>query len=219
MVITNVMLAAAEVVISFLAGAGGFYLFSERSGKEKKVLLENILSSLINFVLFIWLSKVILNFPSFIKEPLTILAYPGTAGTFYLAFIFSAGLFLYQSKKKNAGQRDFIKVFSFVFLITSLVYELIQFTWNNDENSFGYLLLLSIILIIFLIFEKRVKARLLVMVMIVLWSGGILLLDSIYPVVTVFGYIMRPVFVILFFVIGNLIVFFTVGKEEEHDEY
>lgn len=219
MVITNVMISVAEVVISFVAGAGGFYLFSDRSGKEKKDLLENILSSLINFVLFIWLSKVILNFPSFIREPLTILAYPGTAETFYLAFIFSAGLFLYQSWKKGVDQGEFIKAFSLVFLITSIIYELIQFTRNDNENSFGYILLLAAVLIIFLIFEQRMKTKFLIMVLIALWSAGMLLLNTIYPVVTVFGYIMRPAFIILFFAAGMLIVFFTIGKEDGHDRY
>lgn len=219
MVLTNVMLSMIVVIISFIAGGVAYYIFSEQRRREKVKIMEEIASVLINYVLFIWLAKVILNFSLFIREPLTILAYPATAEAFYLAFVFSAGLFIYHSGKKNADQGDFIKAFSMVFLITSIVYELVQFVWNNDESSFGYLLLLSTILIIFLIFERRVKIRFLAMVLITLWSAGMLLLFNFYPVVTVFGYIMRPVFVILFFVISNLIVFFTVGKEDEHDRY
>ncbi|MCC4723565.1 hypothetical protein [Salinicoccus sp. RF5] len=213
MVVTNVMLSMIIILISFIAGFAIYYIFTEEDHREKMKTLEDISSVLINFVLFIWLSKVILNFPAFISEPLTILAYPGSAETFYLAFIFSSVLFMYQHKRRKADRGGFIKAFTMVFLLSSMVYELIQFLWNNDDGSFGYLLLLSGLLIIFLVLEKRTGLRMLTLLLITLWSGGMMLLILLYPVVTVFGYIMQPGFIALFFAISSLIIFITVGKE------
>lgn len=213
MVFTGVMQSIAEFIISFIAGAGLYYLFSGQSRQESQLFLGKITSDIINFVLFIWLSKVILNFTLFIREPLTVLAYPGNADSFYIAFFLSAGLFLYQHIRKKSDQSEYIKAFSLFFLLTSLVYESIQLFWNNNDYSFGYLLLLSAMLILFLIFEKRMSAAVLILSLIVMWSAGMLLLANVFPFVTVFNYTMRPWFIILFFVISSLIVFYTARKE------
>jgi len=65
-----------------MAEAGIYYISSEEEGKEKRRILEEAGSVLINFVLFLWISKVILNFSVFIREPLTVLSYPDNAETF-----------------------------------------------------------------------------------------------------------------------------------------
>lgn len=214
MVVTEVMLSMIEIIISFVAAVGVYYIFSEQERKEKRKLLGEISSVLINFVLFIWLSKVILNFSMFVSDPLVILAYPSDAETFYLAFIFSSSFFVYQYKKKDKDAANHIEAFTMVFLIASIMYELIQFVWNNNESSFGYILLLAALLIIFIILQRRIKVKVLLTVVITLWSLGTLILINVYPLSTVFGYIIRPWFVAVFFIISILIVFFTVRKED-----
>lgn len=215
MVVTNAMLSVVEITISFILGFLIYYIVSDQSRQQNKILIGKIISDLINFVLFIWLSKVILNLSLFVREPLTVLAYPGNADTFYLAFFFSAALFLYQSKIKKTDQSDYLIAFSMVFLITSLVYELIQLLWNNNAQSFGYILLLSTMLILFLIFENRLKIKFLIITLITMWSAGMLLLSRIYPVVTVFDYTIRPWFAVIFFIVSSIIIFFTVGKGDK----
>lgn len=215
MVTTNVMISTGIVIISIAFGLGAFWMVSGLPGEQKKKQLEELVSQLINFILFIWLSKVILNFLLFINDPLAILAYPSNSLAFYMAFLFSAAFFVYKAKKKHIQAVVFIESFTMVFLTTSILYELIQFVWFDNASSFGCLLLLSVLLILFLLGQGRLKTDILIVGMNAIWSSGMGVLIYLYPLVTVFGYIIYPWFVGLFFVISTFLVFFTFRKEDE----
>lgn len=214
MVITNVMLAAGQLVISFTISFMIFFIYSDEPKEKKKKLIQEAMSQLINFIIFIWLIKIILNFSLFIKAPLTILAYPSDSYTFYFAFLLNSIIFIYFNRKNKSDSTDFTEAFTIIFLIASIIYELIQFISVNNNSSFGYLLLLSVILLIFLILQERFKAKLLLIVISFLWSGGMLALLNIYPVITVFDYIIRPWFLPLFFIMSTLLLFLTIREGE-----
>ena len=215
MIITNAMISMVTIVTSLIAGGGIYYIFNEKSRGIKLKQIEEVSSVLINFVLLIWLSKVILNFSSFLSEPLTILAYPGASDTFYLAFIFSSAWFMYRYARDKRDRGALIETFSVIFLLSSIVHELIQLVWNGNPDAFGHIVLAALILIVFLILEKKVDMKYLLMGLLVIWSAGMMLLSSLYPVVTVFGYTMLPDFIVLFFIVSSFIIIFTVGKEDE----
>jgi|GEM_PF-971497 len=219
MIVTDVMISTVIMAMSFAAGSGIYYIISEEEDGKKQAALGEGLSTLINFILFIWLSKLIVNFPQFISEPLTILAYPGGSQTFYLAFLLNSVLYVYRYRTKKIDTREQLVTFSMVFLMSSIIYELIQFVWNENESSFGYLLLLSFLLIILLIMQDKMKSDFLTMTLITMWSAGIFLLLVFFPVVTVFGYIIRPWFVVLFLIIGNSTIFLTSNEGEEMNGY
>lgn len=214
MVITNVMLAAGQLVISFTISFMIFFIYSDKPKEKKKKLIQETMSQLINFIIFIWLIKIILNFSLFIKAPLTILAYPSDSYTFYFAFLLNSIIFIYFNRKSKSDAADFTEAFTIIFLIASINYEFIQFISVNNNSSFGYLLLLSVILLIFLILQGRFKAKLLLIVISFLWSGGMLALLNIYPVITVFDYIIRPWFLPLFFIMSTLLLFLTIREGE-----
>lgn len=215
MIITNAMISMVTILTSLIAGGGIYYIFNEKSRGIKLKQIEEVSSVLINFVLLIWLSKVVLNFSSFLSEPLTILAYPGASDTFYLAFIFSSAWFMYRYARDKGDRGALIETFAVIFLLSSTVREMIQLVWNGNPDAFGYIVLAALILIVFLILEKKVSMKYLLMGLLVLWSAGMMLLSSLYPVVTVFGYTMLPGFIVLFFIVSSLIIIFTVGKEVE----
>src|SRR5690625_6877586 len=105
-----------------------------------------------------------------------ILAYPSNAEAFYLAVLFSAGLLVYKSKRQQLDVQSFLVSFLPVFLGASFLYEFIHLVWNNSTYSFGYIALLTILVVLFLLIRDRVTVSMLLTVMLIGWSGGILLL-------------------------------------------
>src|SRR5690625_1095176 len=93
--------AVGIIVISFIVGFAFFYITSPLQKELKKAQLEEMFSQLVNFIIFIWVGKIILNFSIFIDDPLAILAYPSNSEAFYLAVLFSAILLFYKSWQKT----------------------------------------------------------------------------------------------------------------------
>lgn len=208
MVITSNLIPISIIVLSFTAGFISFYIMSDLPKDQKKRQTEELISQLANFVIFIWLGKIILNFSIFLKDPLAILAYPSNSDSFYIAVLSIGIVLVYKSFRKKMNVLSFIESFLPVFLVASFVYEFIQFVWNNNPYAFGYLILLSVLLILYLLLYKRMTASLLIMVMLIGWSLGMWILTSIQPFVTVFGYIMDQWFVGVFFMLSFVILIY-----------
>jgi hypothetical protein len=189
-------------IASIFGGIVSFYMMSDLPKLQRKRHIEEITSQLINFVLFIWVGKIILNFPVFISDPLAILAYPSDSSAFYLAVLFSSLYLFYKSKRGQMNMLLFIQSFIFVFLIASFLYEFMQFAWYDNPFSFGYMVLLAILLILFLTAQGRLGSHTLISALLIGWSLGIYILTTIQPFVTVFGYMVTPWFIGLFFAVN-----------------
>ena len=191
----------AIIILSLSVGFLSFYLMNDLSKKKKKIYLEELASQLINFVIYMWIGKVLLNFPVFIKEPLTILAYPGNSYAFYLAVFVSAITITIKSKRQKIDIVPFFNAFTHVFLIASFVYEFTQVVWNNNTYSIRYMGLLAALIIATVFMRDRIEAYSLNTIMLVGWTLGTLGLAFIMPFTMVFGYTMAPWFLGLILVI------------------
>ncbi|HSO57376.1 MAG TPA: hypothetical protein VLQ66_03980 [Paenisporosarcina sp.] len=201
--VENTQLISIFITItSILGGILSFYMMSDLPKEQRKRLIEEITSQLINFVFFIWLGKIILNFPVFISDPMAILAYPSDSRAFYLAVLFSSLLLFYKSKRGKMNVFLFIQSFISVFLVASFLYEFMQFALYDNTYSFGYMILLAILLILFLSLQGRIGRHTLISALLIGWSLGIYIITTIQPFVTVFGYMMTPWFVGLFFAVS-----------------
>ena len=120
------LMSIGIIIISFVVGLIFFYMISYLSKEQRKAQIEEIVSQLINFIIFIWIGKIILNFSIFIKDPLAILAYPSNAEAFYLAVLFSAILLFYKAYKKKFDvlqlATSFLSVFFRSILHSGLVH-------------------------------------------------------------------------------------------------
>ncbi|MFD2759404.1 hypothetical protein [Lentibacillus juripiscarius] len=202
MVITSKLISIGIMVFSIGIGFIILVMLDGLSKEQRKEYLEEMISQLINLVIFVWVGKIILNFPVFIEDPLTILAYPSDSDSFYLAVLFSVVLFFYKSSKWKLDTLVFLESFLLVLLTASFTYEFIQYIWNDNQFAFGYLILLTVLLLIFIFMQKRFASGTSILVILTVWSLGVLLLLLIQPFVTVFGYMITPWFLGLFFVIG-----------------
>lgn len=199
MVETTKLISILITISSIFGGILAFYMLSDLTKEQKKRHIKEMNSQLINFVLFIWVGKIILNFPVFISDPLAILAYPSDSSAFYLAVLFSSLYLFYKSQRGQMNMMVFIQSFIFVFLIASFLYEFMQLAWYDNTFSFGYMVLLGFLLVLFLTAQGRIGSHTLIGALLIGWSLGIYIIATIQPFVTVFGYMMAPWFVGLFF--------------------
>ncbi|WP_042150093.1 hypothetical protein [Paucisalibacillus sp. EB02] len=208
--LTTIGIIAFSIAIGFLS----FYLFSNNdlTKDQKKKHIEEIMSHLINFIIFIWVGKIVLNLTIFISDPLSILAYPSNSKAFYFATVLTAILLLYKSKRKNMMVLPLLESFVHVFLIGSFVYEFIQFVIEDNRFAFGNLILIALLIGLYFFLRERMKVRMLLMVMVTAWSIGMILLGIIQPFVTVFGYIMAPWFVGVFFITCVISLAYKIRK-------
>lgn len=212
MATATVLSSIAIIVISIVTGLISFYIISDLSKLKRKKQLEEIASQIVNFIIFIWLGKILLNLSVFIKDPLAILAYPSDSHAFYFAVLLSAIMLAYKSIRKQLDVRELMNSFLPVFLVASFVYEFIQIVWYKDTYSIGYLVLLTVLLVIYLLIRDQVTKPVLIIVILTGWTAGTLTLALILPFTTVFGYIMAPWFVGLFFLTSVTIIFYKQRK-------
>lgn len=205
----QVLLSIAIIIISFVIGFIFFYIISPLSKEEKRKHIEELVSLLINFIIFIWVGKIIMNLAIFISDPLAVLAYPSDSSAFYIACLLIILNIIYKTKRHGFQVGSLMISFIPIFLVANFVYEFLQMIWYGSMYSWSYMALLMILIILYLmLFEK--KPRKTTYLLILGWSLGQLLLSILLPFTTVFSYILAPWFLgtillvfLLLFLISN----------------
>ncbi len=212
MAVASKLSSIAVIVITFILGFAFFYQISNLPKAQKKHHMEEMASQLINFFIFLWIGKIVLNLSVFVQDPLAILAYPSNSYAFYFAFFACAVTFVYKSKRKNRNIFSYMDSFMITILVASFVYEFIQLVWVNDTFSIGYMILLSVLLLFVLLIRDRIATNTLTLIVLVIWLIGILLLAFIQPYVTIFGYIIAPWFLSLLLAICLIAIVINLRK-------
>lgn len=157
MISTTALWKVGILLISFIAGLTFFYVIGQQHKQTKKQLIEEIMSLTINFIIFIWLGKIVLHFPKFIKDPFAILAYPSNAQAFYVATVLMAVQILYQKWKQKKPFQEVFHAFIPIFLASSFFYEFLQVVIEKNQANVTYLVLLFILLLFYMLGYGKVK--------------------------------------------------------------
>jgi len=214
-IVVSKLISIGIIVISMMIGLLSFLIFSDESIADRKKLLHELTSQIINFIIFLWIGKVLWNLSIFISDPMAVIAYPSNSEAFYLAVLFIVLLLFYKSYRKQMELIPFLDSSLHVFFVSSFVYEFIQLVWENHTYNFGYLILLAVLLVGYFFLRDRLNKIVLIMTMLVGWSFGVFLLFIIQPFVTVFGYMLEPWFVAALLIVSFLIIIFKCRKGDD----
>lgn len=201
----------AAVIISFLAGFLLFYLTNPLSKEKKKQHIEEITSQLINFVIYIWLGKLVVNIEILVQDPLTILAYPSNSSAFYVAAFLSLLTNLYKVIKHDFNIFHFLQSFLPVFLAASFIFECIKITSSGTLYDWQYLSVLVVLLLIYMFVYERMT-NMIMLLLFLFWSISQLVLSWSLAFTTVFGYIIAPTFFIMLIGFLFLLIIFNRKK-------
>lgn len=193
----QVFVSIAIIFFSFVGGFSFFYFMSPLSKEENKQQAEEMISQLVNFVIFIWVGKIILNAKLFISDPLAVLAYPSNSYAFYIATLLIILNVVYKVKRYEFNANLLLATFVPVFLVSSFIFEFIDISWQGNTYSWGYLGLLTLLLVLYMIFQEKVSFIKLMYYLLLAWSLGKLVLSLILPFTAVFGYTVYPWFLII----------------------
>lgn len=211
---TTALVSIAIIIVCFIVGYIFFYVTSPLTNHTQKQLLTEITSLLLNFIIFIWIGKITINIKMFISDPLAILAYPSNSEAFYIA----VGLLLinigYKVKRHNLKIMPLLSSFVPVFLVASFVYEFFQIVWGRNTFTWGYLGLLMVLLILYIVLHDRTSSKKVTFFLLTIWSLGQLILAMIMPFTTVFGYMMSPWFMSLIFIFCFVLFIKSYRKRE-----
>lgn len=206
-------------ILSFVLGFVVFFLISNRAKPQKITLIKEVFSQTINFVLFIWLSKILLNLPLLFRDPLAMLAYPSSSKAFYLAVLFSVAVILLGTYKGRIEGGPFIGALWHILLSAAFFYEFAQWTWIGNPYAFGNLVLYAVLLVIWLGIEGRLQICGASSVLVAGWALGMLMGSAFQSYPSAFGYTMEPWFILLFFVTSQFFIFFSYKRRSTHECY
>ncbi|MCM3397178.1 hypothetical protein M3638_04920 [Oceanobacillus profundus] len=213
MTISSIHFSIGIMVFSFSMGFLIYYFITDLIKEEKKNHMDKVLGQLINFVIFIWIGKILLNITTFIVDPIAILSYPSNSHAFYLAVLFSLVTIVFQWKLGRIDVLLFLNAFIHIFLSASFVYEFIQITWNGNMYSIGYMGLVALLMIVIVIIRDLISLYWLNLLIILLWTIGSFILSVRLPIMMVFGFTIVPWFFALIFLICLLQIIFWKKKE------
>lgn len=200
------------LVISFLTGFLFFYANSPLDKERKKQHMDEGLSMLINVVLFIWLGKIVLNLPTFLQDPLAILAYPSDAASLYFAILFGSITAIIKIARGKHTVDVYLFSFVTICITASFTYEFIQIVWNQSSFSWEYLGLLVLLLLAIVLLQGKLSNELLGAMVLLIWSIGQLGLAFYLPFTTIFGYMLSPWFLIMMVVVSSGLILFYLKE-------
>jgi len=193
---TTVLTSIGILIVSFLIGFLFFYVTTDKPKDVKKKLLENVLSLLINFVIFIWVGKILVNSKIFFQDPLAILAYPSNTVAFYVATAFIAINVTYHLVRNKLNGMDVFNTFVPVLLSASFIFNFAQLVIIGYQKAWIYVVFLAILLVFYLFIKEKATSHLANLTIFVVWLIGqfILSVTSSFP--SLFGYNVHALFFI-----------------------
>ncbi|WP_179966053.1 hypothetical protein [Lysinibacillus antri] len=203
MAITAKIFSLATVFFSIVAGLLLFYWMNPSSKEEKKKQLEEVTDFFINFVIFMWIGKVLLNLSTFVKDPLAILAYPVDSTSFYAAIIGSILRLLYKQKKNNL---PVLSLLIPIILTAAFMFEFIQFVQDQNFYSLTNLIFYGILVTIFYYSKEKLSTLTLYAILLLSWLIGTLFMFFTQPYVSIFGYLLSLPFILVFFLFMTIVL-------------
>lgn len=124
-------------VLSLIVGVIVLLWLSPFSKKQQKIVLNEISSLGILFMMFLMISKSLLNFDVFINDPRAVLAYPSNSNTFHLALV-GVGIWILWKlvyRKQVHHLRDTGIAWMYVFFSALFMYDFLKLIGAESSQS------------------------------------------------------------------------------------
>lgn len=172
-----------------------------QSRKSKKHNIDSVISIALNFIIYIWISKIVLHINIFIQDPFAILAYPSDRYAFYLALFLTSITMIYNVYKKKMNFDAAWKTFLPTLLAMFFMYEILQLVVENRTYYFMYIIFYMILLLLYILIENKWMKE-----MIIVYTWFIMMLISWFMLDTIriIKYLVHPIFIV------GLLIMYTI---------
>ena len=206
---TTVMMSIGILVSSFIVGFLFYFLIADEAKERKKQHAENILSLLINFILYIWIGKVVIHINLFVQDPLAVLAYPSDSRAFYIASVLIMVNIYYLITTKRQAGRPLFNTFVPVFIATSFVFEFTQLVIYKNYNVWPMLFLWILLLVGYVLVYGKWANTLVNVIFATASLITLFILTHIKDTVTIFGYTISPFYFISLLILVFIIIVYS----------
>lgn len=147
------------LLMSLVFGVLFYYFVSQENKAMKKKLIEDVVSLTVNFVIYMWVGKVMIHFAKFVKDPIAILAFPSNAKAFYVATFLIIMNLLYRKIRHEQSLFTIVRAFIPVFLAASFMFEFFQIILKSKSSNWPYLAFVFFLLIAYVITNGKVNIK------------------------------------------------------------
>lgn len=213
---TTAMIKIGILILSFIVGIGFFYFTNQASKQDKKQGLDQFISYMINFILFIWAGKILIHIKIFIQDPFAVLAYPSDSKAVYIATVLLILQIVYHKFRKQLSIIGLTSTMIPMFIASSFMYEFLQMVVMDRGQVFPNLLLMTMLLLLYLFIQDKLSTKQIALMMAVVYSGTHLVLYFVYGYTVIFGYMLHPIYFIsiCLFIVGIFIYDRQKGRRE-----
>lgn len=212
MIQITALISVAILLFSFIFGILFYYFISQNDKVTKKKMIEEVMSLTINFIIFIWVGKIVVHFPKFIKDPLAILAYPSNAKSFYAATLLIIINIVYLKVKKQKMLSEIFNAFVPIFLASSFLYEFFQIIIEDRLTNVSYLAFIFLLLVLYVAMHGKVRMSLLTMFMTYAWLIGQIVLIMMMNI-TFFDYRISFIYFVVLLIIFSITSVYYMKKK------
>ncbi|WP_040226903.1 hypothetical protein [Bhargavaea cecembensis] len=198
------MMEAGLVVLSLAAGTGAAALLTGGKG-----FMGQAASVLADFVIFLWVGKIVLNIGLFVRDPVSVLAYPAGSSAFYVSAALTAVSARFRWRREPPPAGFFAFLLRALFL-SAFFFEFAGYFPDRHGAALPNLLLYGVLSAVSVAVPLR-EIRF-VRWAALLWGAGVAVVAMASPLVTLFGFVLSPWFVLL---VCFAIVSFTLIKSKE----
>lgn len=191
---TAQMMTIGILAISLGAGAWIAALLSDKKGQ-----LPQAISLIVDFIILLWASKLVLNVHHLIREPVAALSRPADSSAFYMAVLLTGIILIFRIRRDRSDPGIFLFLLRLWFL-SSFIFEFTEFVIGSHPANLINLLLyggLSLFSV-----QKKMPPDRLIMMSLLLWAAGGLSFWLVQPVLTMFGFLLFPWFILTFTVMA-----------------
>jgi len=199
---TTILMTIGILICSLIVGISFYYVINKSNRKEKKQQIDQFLSYAINFILFVWAGKVILQLPLFFQDPLAVLAYPSDSRSVYIATILLIIQITYHILRKQLHILTMIETTIPIFIATVFMHEFLQLMIEGNRYGIPNLILMTALLFLYLFLHDKQSIRSNTMGIITIFCFSHISFYIVYSYTTVFDYMLHPMYFLSIFVLS-----------------
>ena len=197
--LTSAFYGLIAIVISFVVGALFYYVLKEDTRQNKRKQIEEVGSQIINFIMYIWIGKIILKNPPFIKDPMAVLPYPSDSKAFYFATICIFIHIYLKFRNKQEEKFQLLQTFLPIFIVSQFTYEFMQIVFFEMKPNWLLLIFYACLIFLYMILNNKLSERKIQLTILTFLLMGNSLL-AIFTRTYVFGYPLHAIYFVLMFI-------------------
>jgi len=192
----TILLKLGILLCSLVIGIIFFYVTKTTNRNEKKQQIDQFLSYLINFILFIWAGKIVLQLPLLFRDPFAILAYPSDSRAVYVATFLLIIQITYHLIRKKLHLFTLMETAIPIFTAALFMYEFLQMIIQGNQHALPNLLLLSIFVLGYIFIQDKQPMKKVMITYMIVFCLAHVCFHMIFSYTTVFGYMLHPIYFI-----------------------